>query len=119
MSSLGWSLREKVYLGSIISKVLPAVVLQRREKENMVMASLDVRDASLTVKQERNTLVHTTGASGTVRSYSLKKVFPGQRDGSLLWYRAITNLLDQSLTWRSTPHILAFFVRNQKMGLAW
>ena len=83
--------------GSIISRVLPTVFLERREKENMVMASLDVRDAFLTVKQEKNTLVRATDASGTVRSYSLGKVLPGQRDGSLLWYRATTNFLKSKL----------------------
>jgi hypothetical protein len=64
-------------------------LLERREKENMVMASLDVRDAFLTVKQERDTLVRTTDASGATRSYALGKVLPGQRDGSLLWYREL------------------------------
>ena len=83
--------------GSIISRVLPTVFLERREKENMVMASLDVRDALLTVKQERDTLVHTTDASGTTRSFSLGKVLPGQCDGSLLWYRAITSFLKSKL----------------------
>jgi len=53
------------------------------------MASLDVRDAFLTVKQERDTLVRTTDASGATRSYALGKVLPGQRDGSLLWYREL------------------------------
>ena len=48
----------------------------------MVMASLDVRDAFLTVKQERDTLVRTADASGATRSYALGKVLPGQRDVS-------------------------------------
>jgi hypothetical protein len=103
--------------GSIISRVLPTVVLERRDKENMVMASLDVRDAFLTAKQERDTLVHTTDASGTTRSF--------------LWGRCcLDNVMEaccgivqslassnQSLTWRSTPHIHAFFV--QEMDLVW
>ena len=103
--------------GSIISRVLPTVFLERREKENMVMASLDVRDAFLTVKQERDTLVHTTDASGTTRIF--------------LWGRCcLDNVMEaccgivqalassnQSLTWRSTPHSHAFFV--QEMDLVW
>jgi hypothetical protein len=47
-------------------------------------------------------------------------VLPGQRDGSLLWYRELPTFWSQSLTWRSTPHTthtLAFW--NQKMDLAW
>ena len=83
--------------GSIISRGFPTVFLERSEKENMVMASLDVRDAFLTVKQERDTLVHTTDASGTTRRFSLGKVLTGQRDGSLLWYHAITSFLKSKL----------------------
>ena len=35
-----------------------------REDHDAVLASLDVRDAFLTVLQEKPTLVHTTDASG-------------------------------------------------------
>ena len=76
-------------LAASYPEFLPTILLERREKENMVMASLDVRDAFLTVKQERDTLVRTTDASGATRSYALGKVLPGQRDGSLLWYREL------------------------------
>ena len=55
---------------------------------SVVLASLDVRDAFLTVEQERPSLVHTTDASGNEWSFGLGRVLPGQRDGSLLWYRA-------------------------------
>ena len=91
-SHRGAGRKKKPASGSIISRVLPTVFLERREKENM-----DVRDAFLTVKQERDTLVNTTDASGTTRSFSLGKVLPGHRDGSLLWYREITSFLKSKL----------------------
>ena len=75
--------------GSIISRILPTIW--------KCVASLDVRDAFLTVKQECPTLVHTTDAGGNVRSFALGRVLPGQRDGSWLWYKAITNYLKTTL----------------------
>ena len=35
----------------------------------------------------------TTDAQGSTKNFALGRVLPGQRDGSLLWYRAITNVL--------------------------
>jgi len=94
--------------GSIISRVLPTVFLERREKENMVMASLDVRDAFLTVKQGRT-------------PWSIQQMQVEQL-AVFLWGRCcLDNAMEaccgivqspvspnQSLAWRSTPHILAF-----------
>ena len=81
--------------GSIISRVLPTLFLEGRAEKNTVMASIDVRDAFLTVKQRCPTLVHTTDANGVTRSFSLGRVLPGQRDGSLLWYQDVTDFLKQ------------------------
>ena len=89
--------------GSIISRILPTIFLQRREAEDMILASLDVRDAFLTVSQETPTLVHTKDAGGTAHSFSLGKVLPGQRDGSLLWYQAITGFLKTALDMEECP----------------
>jgi hypothetical protein len=50
------------------------------------MASIDVKDAFLTVKQEVDTRVTCTDANGNSVQYSLGRVLSGQRDGSLLWY---------------------------------
>eukprot|EP00435_Cladocopium_sp_Y103_P051733 s1374_g16.t1 len=83
--------------GSIISRVLPTMFLQMREHSNSVLACLDVRDAFLTVLQQCPTLVHTTDAGGVTRSFSLGRVLPGQRDGSLLWYKDITDFLKTKL----------------------
>ena len=79
--------------GSIISRGLPTLFLQMRQHSNCVLASLDVRDAVLTVCQQCPTLVHTTDTGGTTKSFSLGRVLPGQRDGSLLWYKDITDFL--------------------------
>ena len=85
--------------GNIISRIVPAVFLEMRETQSfdVVLASLDVRDAFLTVHQERPTLVHTVDAGGSSRAFAFGKVLPGQRDGSLLWYKAITKFLKEKL----------------------
>ena len=60
---------------------------------------MDVKDAVLTVVQERPTLVHATDASGNSRSFALGRILPGKRDGSfsLQWYKSITSLLETHL----------------------
>ena len=85
--------------GNIISRIVPTVFLEMRETQSfdVVLASLDVRDAFLTVQQECPTLVHTTDACGNSKSFALGRVLPGQRDGSLLWYKAITKFLKERL----------------------
>eukprot|EP00435_Cladocopium_sp_Y103_P054801 s692_g18.t1 len=79
------------------SKDLANTFLERREIEDYIICSLDVKDAFLTDVQACPTLVHTTDASGNSRSYALGRVLPGQRDGSLLWYKSITSFLKKHL----------------------
>ena len=74
-----------------------------RSQCSAVLASLDVKDAFLTVDQQEPTLVHTTDAAGNPQSFSLGKVLPGQRDGSLLWYRDITSYLKSQLNMEEHP----------------
>jgi len=62
-----------------------------------VMVSIDVKDAFLTVSQETPTVVRCQLADGTSMGYSLGKVLPGQRDGSLLCHKDITGLLKTEL----------------------
>ena len=59
------------------------------------MASIDVKDAFLTVKQEVDTRVTCTDANGNSVQYSLGRVLPGQRDGSLLWYRDLAKFVKE------------------------
>ena len=75
----------------------PPIFLEMRSQTSAVLASLDVKDAFLTVDQQEPTLVHTADAAGRPQSLSLGKVLPGQRDGSLLWYRDITSYLKLQL----------------------
>ena len=56
--------------GSIISRILPTIFLEMRDMEDAILASLDVRDAFLTVQQECPTLVHTSDAGGNVRNFA-------------------------------------------------
>ena len=61
-----------------------------------MMLAIDVKDAFLTVKQEQPTRVRCTDASGKSVSYSLGRVLPGQRDGSLLWHRDLVKFVGES-----------------------
>ena len=58
-----------------------------------IVASIDVKDAFLTVKQEVDTRVTCTDANGNSMQYSLGSVLPGQRDGSLLWHRDLAKFV--------------------------
>ena len=62
------------------------------------MMAIDIKDAFLTVAQQTPTVVSCQLANGEVRDYSLGKVLPGQRDGSLLWHQGITGLLKSELS---------------------
>ena len=60
------------------------------------MLAIDVKDAFLTVAQEQPTRVRCTDAGGISISYSLGRVLPGQRDGSLLWHKDLVKFLESS-----------------------
>ena len=71
---------------SLASRILAICFLAMREHQDCIMASIDVKDAFLTVKQEVDTRVTCKDANGNSVQYSLGRVLSGQRDGSLLWY---------------------------------
>ena len=76
---------------SAITSLLPYCFLHRGSiNGGQVMAALDIGDAFLTVDQQQPTIVTCELASGEVQEFSLGKVLPGQRDGSLLWYKSLT-----------------------------
>ncbi len=58
---------------------------------------MDVADAFLTVRQETPTVVTCISTDGTSEKFGLGRVLPGQRDGSLLWYKDITRVLQEQL----------------------
>ena len=94
--------------GSIISRVLATVFLERREKKNMVMASLDVRDAFWTVKRELGPYWC---------KWNNSQFFFGEDAWSLL-YRVITSFLKSKLDLEEHP-ILAFFVQKMDLACGW
>ena len=79
---------------SIITRILPYCFLKQSTMpgSDVCMASLDITDAFLTVDQEVPTIVDCNGTF-----YGLGKVLPGQRDGSQLWYKSITQYLQSRL----------------------
>eukprot|EP00438_Fugacium_kawagutii_P026160 Skav230005 [mRNA] locus=scaffold5058:3896:10669:+ [translate_table: standard] len=81
---------------SITNRMLPLQFLRRRDTEDMVMCSIDIKDAFLTVDQRTSTRVTCRDALGRAVDYSLGKVLPGQRDGSLLWWEDLTKELNKS-----------------------
>ena len=90
---------------SIITRILPYAFLKRRANlmKQQMMISLDVADAFLTVRQETPTVVTCIDSNGTSQRFGLGKVLPGQRDGSLLWYRDITKVLYEHLQIEAFP----------------
>ena len=80
---------------SLASRILPICFLAMKEHQDCIMASIDVKDAFLTVKQEVDTRVTCTDASGNSVQYSLGRVLPGQRDGSLLWYKDLAKFVKE------------------------
>ena len=71
--------------------------MKLKSREDAIMASIDVKDAFLTVPQQAPTTVKCQLADGQSKDYALGMVLPGQRDGSLLWHKAITGLLKSEL----------------------
>ena len=99
-STHGCSLTEKLSSHRLL-RTLPAAFclfafLALREHQDTMMVAIDVKDAFLTVKQEQPTRVRCTDASGRSVSYSLGRVLPGQRDGSLLWHRDLVKFVRES-----------------------
>ena len=78
---------------SLASRILPVCFLAMREHTDCVTAAIDVKDAFLMVEQVVETRVK--GSKG--QSFSLGRVLPGQRDGSLLWYRDLAKHVRQGL----------------------
>ena len=89
---------------SITNRLLPYCYLHRFSHDNsQVLAALDIGDAFLTVDQQQPTIVTCELASGDVEEFALGKVLPGQRDGSLLWYQALTSFLAEHLAMEPFP----------------
>ena len=80
---------------NVASRILPICFLSLREHSDAIMASLDVKDAFLTVQQEVPTRVVLKDAAGNSVTHSLGRVLPGQRDGSLLWYKDLAKFVKE------------------------
>ena len=84
---------------SIVARLLTVMYLAMKQHAEAVMASIDVKDAFLTVKQKTPTVFTCKLADGREVQYGLGRVLPGQikRDGSLLWHQDITKELCEEL----------------------
>ena len=74
---------------SIMTRVVPALFMQKRQ-EQWTMMSLDVSDAFLMCPQQ-----HPTVARINDTWYKLRRMVPGQRDGSVTWYTTLTSALQK------------------------
>ena len=79
---------------NVTTRLIPIAFLEMFSK-GWILCGIDVSDAFLTVSQVRPTTVTSIDALGNVQSHVLGKVLPGQRDGSVLWHRALTQFLEQ------------------------
>ena len=89
---------------SITNRLLPYCYLHRFSTDSsQVLAALDIGDAFLKIDQQQPTIVTCELTSGDIEEFALGKVLPGQRDGSLLWYQALTSFLAEHLHMESFP----------------
>ena len=89
---------------NITNRLLQYAFLHRKGNDSMqVMSALDIGDAFLTVDQVQPTIVSCELASGDVEEFALGKVLPGQRDGSLLWYKSLTTFLAENQQMQPLP----------------
>ena len=79
---------------NVTTRLIPIAFLEMISK-GWILCGIDVSDAFLTVSQVRPTTVTSIDALGNVQSHVLGRVLPGQRDGSVLWHRALTQFLEQ------------------------
>ena len=78
---------------NVTTRLIPIAFLEMISK-GWILCGIDVSDAFLTVSQVRPTTVTSVDALGNIQSHVLGKVLPGQRDGSVLWHRALTQFLE-------------------------
>ena len=86
---------------------------------NMGTAALTGKTPFLTVKQQTPTIVNCLLAAGQITARGLGRVLLGQRDGSHLWHRDITQLMKSELG--MSPHILCpcIFKSVTTVALCW
>ncbi|CAE7215048.1 unnamed protein product [Symbiodinium sp. CCMP2456] len=82
---------------AVSNRLLPIYFLNHEPDPDdpWVMASIDVSDAYLTVKQSRLVIVNHCGVD-----FVLGRVLPGQREGSKEWYLAFSSFLDEALNFK-------------------
>ena len=81
---------------SIVARLF-VMYLDMKEHAQSVRASIDVKDAFLTVKQRTPTVITCKLADGREVQCGLGRVLPGQRDGSRLWHQDISKVLCEEL----------------------
>ena len=82
---------------SIVARLLPVMHSDMKGHVDAVMVGIDIKDAFLTVQQRTPTELTCKLADASEVNYRLGHVFPGQRDGSLLWHQDITKVLCEEL----------------------
>ena len=80
---------------AIAYRIIPTMFLKHQSTWGLY--AIDIKDAFLTVEQRDPTMVYAQDASGEIIAYSLGRVLPGQRTGSMLWHESLTQHLKDAI----------------------
>ena len=80
---------------AIAYRIIPTMFLKHQSTWGLY--AIDIKDAFLTVEQRDPTMVYAQDASGETIAYSLGRVLPGQRTGSMLWHESLTQHLKDAI----------------------
>ena len=89
------------------TRITPAVYMHK-QSSGWILASADIKDAYLTVRQRIPTTI-SVDIGGATRGYKLLMCVPGQRDGSANWYEDLSTYVTQRLETSAVAEAPTFF----------
>ena len=89
------SIREDTF-NSVVTRLIPAMVMSGLYSEDHVIGALDISDAYLQVPQESKRHLKVVDAVG-YDDLIIAKCLPGQRDGARCWYFFFCEFLEKQL----------------------
>ena len=89
------------------TRIIPAVYMHK-QSSGWILASADIKDAYLTVRQRIPTTI-SVDIGGATRGYKLLMCVPGQRDGSANWYEDLSTYVTQRLGTSTVAEAPTFF----------
>ena len=89
------------------TRIIPAVYMHK-QSSGWILASADIKDAYLTVRQRIPTTI-SVDIGGATRGYKLLMCVPGQRDGSANWYEDLSTYVTERLETSTVAEAPTFF----------